>query len=705
LNFSTGITEQWTKDPAEDLHPTWSPDGTKIAFQSNRAGNWDIWVIPATPDDMHPRLAVDSDGDVHKVWMREVSSNHFEAWYAELDGAGPGFNVSPFQVSDIDAYNSVYPSIALDTYNHAHVVWIDFRNNNVAEIYYSKIQDETGTDLTNEKLLTDVLISKNDGYHSGRAVLPAIDGTQTKYIEHPDIVVDPLFDYVSIVWSDERDNPGVWEVYYQQQTNEEVPYVLKDDLEISVPVDGINSMCPVIDVGLGLIHFAWQDERHGCWEIYYQGRSADDLDKIDNLSRVISEDNSATHGAFNSASPDIGVDSRYIHIVWMDQRDKWWQDVSCSEECPHQYDGQQFYWEVYKVLLTSRGDFAPEPGRGKAIKRHSDMVLDRMCGKYTGPGSPTDGPDGFSMYPRIAVNSLRPFTDKRLTHIAWHDNRDGNWKIYYTEMQSWCENVTVNKIVTIDDSLNMYPDVALDPQSDYERAHLKWQTYRQGFWRIYETRRKGKGDADAEYIIAELYRDEAPSDIFTFNLHPIYLHQDATTKPITYGFAFSLAQPGNYHFRICARDSAGNECYTDWIDGPKVLLEMRFLTGIYSTFNYYYDVVNEHNVVELYIRVNKEAYSNMIYDIEIFPETQRPSWESVEALEPPEGWSFEKVGSGLKFYTDTNPLLLCQGVKFKFKVKAERISWVMRTHVTDQDHHNMGMIISTRWWLYNYYLV
>ena len=33
-----------TTPPASDYHVKWSPDGTLIAFSSNRSGNTDIWV-------------------------------------------------------------------------------------------------------------------------------------------------------------------------------------------------------------------------------------------------------------------------------------------------------------------------------------------------------------------------------------------------------------------------------------------------------------------------------------------------------------------------------------------------------------------------------------------------------------------------------------------------------------------------------------
>ncbi|MGD2247213.1 MAG: S8 family peptidase [Candidatus Methanofastidiosia archaeon] len=124
--------------------------------------------------------------------------------------------------------------------------------------------------------------------------------------------------------------------------------------------------------------------------------------------------------------------------------------------------------------------------------------------------------------------------------------------------------------------------------------------------------------------------------------------------------------------------------------------EKKYLTGVYSTFNLH------HDVVEMYVRVINDDYSNVIYDLEIFREDQHPMWDSIEVLETPEGWNYEDLGCGVKFYTETNPLLKCQRVRFVFRVTAKRISWYIRIHVTDKDHQNMGMIVGTRWWLYYY---
>src|ERR1700730_6853954 len=39
--------ERLTDNKARDIYPRFSPDGQWIAFSSNRAGNYDVYVIPA----------------------------------------------------------------------------------------------------------------------------------------------------------------------------------------------------------------------------------------------------------------------------------------------------------------------------------------------------------------------------------------------------------------------------------------------------------------------------------------------------------------------------------------------------------------------------------------------------------------------------------------------------------------------------------
>jgi Tol biopolymer transport system component len=84
-----------TTDPGQDLRPSWSPDGQRIAFQSSRSGSYDIlvmkpdggdqrFVVEGPADDRRPAwspdgqwIAFDSDrGGQRDIWVTDAAGEN-----------------------------------------------------------------------------------------------------------------------------------------------------------------------------------------------------------------------------------------------------------------------------------------------------------------------------------------------------------------------------------------------------------------------------------------------------------------------------------------------------------------------------------------------------------------------------------------------------------------------------------------------------
>ncbi len=67
MDADGGNVQQLTDDPAGDRYPAWSPDGTRIAFQSDRDGDEDIYVMDADGGNVR-QLTDDPGEDYAPAW-------------------------------------------------------------------------------------------------------------------------------------------------------------------------------------------------------------------------------------------------------------------------------------------------------------------------------------------------------------------------------------------------------------------------------------------------------------------------------------------------------------------------------------------------------------------------------------------------------------------------------------------------------------
>lgn len=143
----------------QDLMPAWSPDGTRIAFHSNRDGNFEVYVMLADGSG-HTNLSHNVAADISPAWSPDGERI---AFVSDRDGnaeiyvmAADGSNQT--RLTDNLAEDS-YPAWSPDG---AHIVFASNRDRNF-EIYVMNADGSGQTRLTDNPAEDDAPVWSADG--------------------------------------------------------------------------------------------------------------------------------------------------------------------------------------------------------------------------------------------------------------------------------------------------------------------------------------------------------------------------------------------------------------------------------------------------------------------------------------------------------------------------------------------------------------
>src|ERR1051326_8495680 len=78
VNSDGSDLRQLTDDDARDRAPAWSPDGSELAFYSNRQGSYQIYVIKADGSGLRAITDVSRNTCAYPVWSPDGSRFAFE---------------------------------------------------------------------------------------------------------------------------------------------------------------------------------------------------------------------------------------------------------------------------------------------------------------------------------------------------------------------------------------------------------------------------------------------------------------------------------------------------------------------------------------------------------------------------------------------------------------------------------------------------
>ncbi len=109
---ASGAEQNLTQNPADDRNASWSADGAKIAFESKRDGNWEIYLTNAN-GAAQTRLTTDRHHDFCPAWSpdgtRIVQNNCIVHRFLGSPSSSSGFEREGARYLSINVRETIFP--------------------------------------------------------------------------------------------------------------------------------------------------------------------------------------------------------------------------------------------------------------------------------------------------------------------------------------------------------------------------------------------------------------------------------------------------------------------------------------------------------------------------------------------------------------------------------------------------------------------
>ncbi|MCI0715417.1 MAG: exo-alpha-sialidase [Chlorobi bacterium] len=168
------------------------------------------------------------------------------------------------------------------------------------------------------------------------------------------------------------------------------------------------------------VHVVWYDEDD--WEIYYK-RSTDNGVSWGTDTRL-------TYNPSPSRNPSITSTGNVVHVVWSDSR-----DTTPEIYYKHSTDAGVNWGADTRLTFNFNSSQLPSICVSSQVV-HVVWTGDRegnyeVYYKRSTDGGTSWGPDE-RLTNNSAISQISSITvSGQVVHVVWHDNRDGNWEIYY----------------------------------------------------------------------------------------------------------------------------------------------------------------------------------------------------------------------------------------------------------------------------------